>query len=62
MTTEEREDFRERAIAIAATARARGEDVARLLAPHFDLARRRHPEEAGWLLGLRDRLADRPVL
>lgn len=62
MTTEEREEFRERVIAIAAAARARGEDPAAPLAPHFDSARRRHPEEAGWLLGLRDRLADRPVL
>jgi hypothetical protein len=34
----------------------------RMLAVHFDAARRRHPEDAGWLLGLRDRLGRRPVL
>lgn len=62
MTLEEREEFRAAAIASAAAARARGEDVAALLAPRFEEARRRHPEDAGWLLALRDRLAGRPVL
>jgi len=32
------------------------------LASRFDAARRRHPEDAGWLLGLRDRLGWRPVV
>lgn len=62
MTLEEREEFREQAIAIAAAAHARGEDVAARLAPLFESARRQHPEDSGWLLGLRDRLTDRPVL
>ena len=62
MTTEEREEFREQARALAAAARSRGEDPDRMLAVPFDAARRRHPEDAGWLLGLRDRLGRRPVL
>ena len=62
MTIEEREEFREEATAAAAAARARGEDPDAALAALFDAARRRHPEDAGWLLGLRDRLGRRPVL
>jgi hypothetical protein len=62
MTTEEREEFREEATAVAFEARARGEDPDVALADRFDAARRRHPEDAGWLLSLRDRLGRRPVL
>jgi hypothetical protein len=62
MTTAEREEFREEASMLASAARSRGEDPDRMLAVHFDAARRRHPEDAGWLLGLRDRLGRRPVL
>jgi hypothetical protein len=62
MTTEEREEFREEATGVASAARARGEDPDAALAARFDAARRRHPEDAGWLLSLRDRLGRRPVL
>jgi hypothetical protein len=62
MTTEELEAFRETAQALAASARARGEDPDAALATPFEAARRRHPEDAGWLLSLRDRLGRRPVL
>ncbi len=62
MTTEEREEFRETALALAAAAHARGEDPGAALAGTFEAARRRHPEDAGWLLSLRDRLGRRPVL
>jgi hypothetical protein len=62
MTTEEREEFREAASALAAAARARGGGPDAALAERFDAARRRHPEDAGWLLSLRDDLGQRPVL
>ncbi|MBM3841739.1 MAG: hypothetical protein FJ397_00520 [Verrucomicrobia bacterium] len=62
MTTAEREEFREEATEVAAAARARGENPDAALAPRFDVARRRHPEDAGWLLTLRDRLGRRLVL
>jgi len=62
MTIEEREEFREDATIVPAAARARGEDPDAALASRFDAARRRHPEDAGWLLGLRDRLGWRPVV
>lgn len=62
MTIEQREEFREEATVVASSARARGEDPDAALAPRFDAARRRHPEDAGWLLALRDRLGRRPVL
>ena len=61
MTIEERDEFREAATALAAAVRARGEDVDAALAERFDAARRRHPEDAGWLLSLRDHLGRRPV-
>lgn len=62
MTIEEREEFRAAAIELAAAARAQGEDPDTALAARFEAARRRHPEDAGWLLGLRDQLGCRPVL
>ena len=61
MTTEEREEFRETALALAAAAQARGEDPGAALAGPCEAARRRHPEDAGWLLSLRDHLGRRPV-
>ncbi|MEY3607570.1 MAG: hypothetical protein RLZZ447_358 [Verrucomicrobiota bacterium] len=62
MTIEEREEFRAATSELAAAARARGEDPAAALAGCFAAARRRHPEDAGWLLSLRDHLCQRPVL
>jgi hypothetical protein len=62
MTTEERDEFRAAMSELAAARRARGEDPDAALAERLAEARRRHPEDAGWLLSLRDRLSRRPVL
>ena len=62
MTEWEREKLMLEAAAIAAEVHARGGDVRPALAPLFEQALRRHPNQEAILIELWDKVTSRPVL
>ena len=62
MTDWEREKFTGEVATLAAVALARGEDLRPTLAPPFQRALARHPDDEDRLLALWDKLTSRQVL